>query len=209
MIIRESILLIVLYSLLNIISASAQANKDSFLVGGDGSLRYSFLEYGPNTLRGEINPRGGYFLGNNFVIGLSVPVSFSSRTSTSNSRFSSVFNGTLVEIEKMATTEYGIAPFFRTYFGQTKFRPFLQGQLNYLNTVNTTRFFDTPVPLIKTTRTDISANIGIGLTYFISEYIGLEIIPNVNLGLNNLNSSSFVGLNVGVQFYLPKKSNKP
>jgi hypothetical protein len=91
--------------------ASAQTEKGSFMIGGNASVEFNKNDQNGDT--GEtktfsisINPQAGYFVANNFSLGLSLPVSIS--------RGKSTYPGINGEAESK-TNGFGVAPFVRYY----------------------------------------------------------------------------------------------
>ena len=91
------------------LAASAQTEKDNFLVGGN------FLLNTPkNNTNIAFTPTVGYFLINNFALGANVNLSYSKSTAK--------------------TTSFGVGPFARYYLGTLNIRPFGEADFNFTTT---------------------------------------------------------------------------
>lgn len=101
---------------------NAQTEKGKILVGGQSSLEFTtykssgVTEYtsGDNGKSRylDITPQVGYFIANNFAVGLETPYSFSKEIDGDDSYI---------------TSSFVVVPFVRYYFGKTKVKPYLHG----------------------------------------------------------------------------------
>ncbi|CAN5528767.1 hypothetical protein BH23BAC1_BH23BAC1_28230 [soil metagenome] len=157
-----------------------QTEKDSFLLGGLARVDLTNEPYA------FFSPQLGMFMAKNFALGATVPISFSS-TENSNSFY------------------YGFGPFFRGYFGSSKFKPFLEGGIYFATEhtkfVNNNREF-------KSRRTDNKAHLATGITYFLSPNIGLEGVLKYQVDREYEFTGANLIFNLGLQIYIPKKKNE-
>lgn len=173
--------------------------KGSMLIGanlvnaaaGLGNGHQSFYSFGAS-------PRAGYFLTDNFAIGATLNGSFSG---------SSGFR----------SNAYGGGLFGRYYFGRiadkdgnmNRLRPFLEAGINH--TTGVARFED-----FNGLRRRISFNstnvYGIaGINYFLTKNVALELGLSYQRYLgrpSSIGNQSQLGLNVGMQFFLPIRSKR-
>lgn len=182
---------------------AAQTAKGSWLIGGNAHTRYE-VESGPRIWNTNLNPTVGYFLGNNFALGLGVPLAFSSWKTRPNSYVGTFIDGQAVEITRTARSEIGLSLLIRGYFGAGKFRPFLQAQPGFSKQAGTTVY--RTIPERRYSQNSLALSGGPGLSYFITDHVGLEALVNAvyNDDVRNFPPTS-IGLYFGLQFYLPKK----
>ncbi len=183
----------------------AQTSKKSWLIGGNLYIRRE-VKAGPNTWNIGLFPNAGYFVANNFAMGLTAQASFSFFKTTSNSAAGSFYNGQILLVDKINETEYSLAPFLRGYIGSKKLRPFLQAQIGYFRSRSVTSFL-----AISETRTDTYGGLllgaGVGVAYFVSDSVALEAFLNSTYNEENYRffAPSNIGLNFGIQFHLPAR----
>jgi hypothetical protein len=184
-------------------SLAAQTTKGSWLIGGNAYARYE-ADSGPKGWNINMNPMVGYFLGTNFALGLGVPWSFTSRKNTGNGGMIAFIDGQQVEISRTAQLETGLALLIRGYIGGGRFRPFLQAQPGFSRQVYKTEF--RTIPKRRYLQTSAAISGGPGLSYFITDHVGVEALVNAvyNDDVRNFPPTS-IGLYFGLQFYLPKK----
>jgi outer membrane protein len=164
--------------LLSTISLFSQTEKGKYYLGAQSKLGASFTkqklksntitqEYG-STNTFSLSPQVGYFIADNFVIGIELAMSFSNYTDKNNHSSS-------------ANNTYLFAPFLKYYFSQNEFKPFLFAEYGigtHHSKYNSTYYnFDG--------KSKLSAlAIGGGISYFINSTIGLD------LGINYTSTSS-------------------
>lgn len=150
----------------------AQTDKGDFLVGGSFGFRTN-----SNNSSFSLTPNVGYFFANHFAAGANVTLDFQK---TGNVR----------------TTDLGIGPFMRYYFGNANFRPFLTGGIGYL--MNRYKIND-----IKYTNNGFYTQLGLGGAAFINESVAFEGVAAYNYSdYKNAGSSNGFGLNLGFQVYI-------
>lgn len=162
-------------------TGSGQTEKGSFLVGGDAWFNSAFASSRTPNLSLFLSPTAGLFIANNFAIGAGIGTGFS----ISNS-FSSI--------------NYGISPFVRVYFGESKTKPFLLGEIGYRGATYFT---------LSSSSNSFSGRLGIGLASFINSKVAIETVlgyrVNAGIGTPPLH---YVNLSVGFQIYLPAKKKE-
>lgn len=186
--------------------ATAQTSKGSWLIGGSGSLGYQFSEFYPNTFTATINPRIGYFVGNNIVLGLSLPEGFSRRGNGEDVfPVSSGRASQLVWVTKHTITGLGAGPFFRKYFGTASLRPLIEAQATYQHTI--IRTTSQEGNRFRNTSYNYALEGGAGVSYFVTDHVGLEAILSGQYANGEVRSANPVQirLNIGIQFYLPRR----
>jgi hypothetical protein len=198
---KQIVLLISLILIIRI-SASAQTEKGSFLIGGSGRTNYG----SNNSNKSEsynltFYPQAGYFLFKNFALGIKPAISYN-RYHYLNSF-----------IQK--STTLGISPFIRYYVGSSKIRLFFQGSVGFNQTHNHVIGINPPPldPFISNSNDHtFTQEIGVGLVYFINEHVGLEALINYNHNTNKYGATSSeiqtsnISFNLGFQIYLPGKA---
>ena len=176
----------------------AQTDQGSMLVGGSAGLDYT-VQSGNRAFNASLSPQGGYFVIDNFAMGLRVPLGLQSSTSrTANPSGGDVESNTL-------TYRAGIGPFLRYYFGKSAIRPFVNGGADYQ--YSRTREKDDFSERNRIQRQDsYSIFGGAGMAYFISQFVGLETqLGYTYFRSTELNKYSRLGLTVGLQIYIPQK----
>jgi hypothetical protein len=143
-------------------------------------------------------------VGNNFALGLGIPLYLASQSSTSSKVIISFVDGQQVDIKRMTRSEVVLSLLLRGYFGKGKFRPFLQAQPGVSRLVDKTVY--RTVPERRYSQINAALSGGPGLTYFITDHVGVEALLNAvyNDDVRNFPPTSF-GLYFGLQFYLPKR----
>jgi outer membrane protein W len=180
----------------------SQTEKKSWLIGGsaNGAIHlntYKYYSYG-------IAPQVGYFLFNNFAVGLTPYCSFGYY---SNSKSSAV----------------GIGPFLRYYLGKSKVRFFIEAGSQYsFQNILYKNFQNIPPPNdnLKIKDNTWNENISAGAVYFITKNIGLEAKVQFSyaktksysnsaiLTASSPNPNSYLFIRVGFQIYVPAKEKK-
>lgn len=160
--------------------AHAQTEEKSVLVGGGFSL-----QTGSGNSQFTLNPTVGYFVADNFLVG-----------------------GTLAfntqKLGTVKTTEFGIGPFARYYFGNTNTKPFLVGEFDFLSS--------------KTKQTSTSNEIknngtrfliGLGFAAFVNETVAVEGVSGYSFSkFKNVDGNGGFNLRLGFGIYFNRRSAK-
>ncbi len=164
----------------NDFNSSTATSKGSWLVGGGSNLFFNSTNSkvesngqeldGLNTLSITLGVGAGYFVANNLVIGLELPVTFSRRKDDDIG-----FN--------VRNTTFVVSPFLRYYFGNTNIRPFIQGNIGFGSSKsknNSDTIIANPNdPLVFQpidTKSDIfQYSLNGGIAIFISQNVALDI----------------------------------
>lgn len=149
------------------ISGNAQITKGSILLGGDSKLDFSMANsmIGLNGISGEsvdidFSPQIGFFVFNNFALGLSIPISYGSYKPDNTMVLSS------------ESTSISLVPFFRYYMGKGKIKPYLQGGIG-LGNLKTT--YTNPLEaLYESNGLLILYDIETGIGIFLNEKVSLD-----------------------------------
>lgn len=144
----------------------SQTNKGTILIDAQSNLSLSFTtqksEY--NGLSSDadkstnliLSPSMGYFIADNFVLGLSLPVRFYSSKE---------------EDYTVSQTSFGFGPFARFYFGTSNIKPFLQANVGYVtNSYKIENSFDNE----NGSSNGILFGFGGGVAFFIKESIAIN-----------------------------------
>ncbi len=180
------------------LSLHAQTDQGSMLVGGSAGLDYT-VQSDDKVFNASLSPQGGYFVIDNFAVGLRIPMGLQNSTSRSSPSPDS-------EIEtRTLTYRVGIGPFVRYYFGKSAIRPFINGGADYQ--YSRTREKDNASTGVIIQRQDsYSIFGGVGMAYFISQFVGLESqLGYTYFRSDQLNKYSSLGLTVGLQIYIPQR----
>jgi len=164
--------------LLSTLSLFSQTEKGKYLLGASSNIGASFTkqkfksntttqEYG-NTNTFSLSPHIGYFVADNFAIGIELAMSFSNYKDKNNHSSS-------------ANNTYVFAPFLKYYFSQNEFKPFLFAEYG-IGTHHSKH--DSPYYNYDGKNKLSVLAIGGGVSYFINTTIGLD------LGVNYSRSSS-------------------
>lgn len=166
---KKSLLLTLLIFLITYSTASSQTEKGKYFVGAASTLDFKFSFVTPDKeLLINLAPQGGYFVADQFALGLSVPARIRHYFKASN-----VVNKTL---------QINIGPFLRYYFGKPKkLMPFVHTGFDYglgrfkqkkydENRPVSDPFFDEEPILFR----EFGAEAGFGFSYFITPTIGLN-----------------------------------
>lgn len=175
-------------------SLFAQTQKGSWMAGGSGSFFGSMNSGNLDNAGLSLSPKLGYFLANNFVMGLDLRYGYiGSKTSYSTS------NNYL----------FSISPFIRYYVGKSKFKGFIEGEMGY--GISETKISNT-TPVVSNYKykdDKLLLGISLGASYFFSERVSIEgsfrfSHPSGGTFLeNNYRNLQF---NVGFQIFFPKKT---
>jgi outer membrane protein len=161
------------------ISTFSQTENGKIFIGASSNLNASFINYSSKSDNSNgidfgssnsfsINPRVGYFIIDDFLIGFQASLSFNSfdRDGTSDSSSNSL----------------SFAPFVRYYFLKGQFKPFINARYGFGSSESKFRNFDGLLDESRSTVRDLQ--VGGGVAYFINQTISLE------LGLNYIRSAS-------------------
>lgn len=217
-----AILPLLLFSL----TAFGQLEKGSVLLGGRLGFGSSFSESKSGSAYHEskatnfnFSPDAGYFFGDNWVVGLSIPLAWNNNTSSSVS-----FDGAEGPTREYKSSSYGVAPFVRRYFPfGDKMAAYGQIRLGYSHQ------FTEDIPNIdedsSTTRDldSFQAAATLGLSYFPKSWMGINLsISPLSYSTSSLQedrnqeyldgkSSGFgfgldtSAITLGIDFFLSKK----
>lgn len=167
---------------LSLVSA-AQTYKGNWLVGGAGNLHLGTKNKGTLLM---LSPRFGVFAANNLAVGAIVPLS-------------------LYAYQGATTSSFGLSPFARGYFGSNPTQFLVEARIGYQHYSYNTDNSD-----FNDYADAFTYGIGIGVTRYITEQVGLELLVSYDESGNNdaiLNTANLTGINfnVGFQIYLPGK----
>ncbi len=183
----KKIQLILLFLMINWLSAFGQIQKGNFLIGGTGSfMKQHVTNVSEINTIASLQPNFGYFVGDNFSIGIQLPLNYR--------RY-----GNLI------STGFGISPMLRFYFAKNEksafFIPLTAGVGN--------NNYKTYGSSSKTIYTNYTETFGLGFVYFIQPNIGLETALSYyfqqsknNIMANSNSSARGVNFNVGFQIYM-------
>jgi hypothetical protein len=198
------IISLILFTLLSV-CAIAQPSKGTFLVGGNfsatfGKNEYSFpgADYESKSNTFSFSPRAGYFVADNFLLGLSLPLYFTKSETTSGGL------GGGQTTNESSSNSVGIGPFLRYYipvnekfFVLTEAGYFLAWQ-HYESKVPYPSEGDDKIKQIK---------IGAGLAYFVNKNVAVEMLAAYSNRSGDEENSVVSGLSIeiGFQIYLSKE----
>lgn len=172
----------------------SQTEKGDWLAGGGGSL--FFLKDNTSTQSSfTLSPRVGYFVRNNFALGLSMPVGYSNswlRNSFDDYGFNNF--------------SWGLGLFGRYYFLPNKTKLFLQGE--YGITRLATRMPANSFPF-KYSENKAFYRLGVGAVHFITPNVGVEAILDYRKQNVEFLNSERKGWNIeiGLFSYLGRKNS--
>lgn len=147
-------------------SGFSQTEKGKFIIGANSNLNFSFLssqtklkDYESDKVKNsafEVESEAGYFIGNNFVFGLGLMYS----------------NSTKKEVEdELKSNIFAAGPYANYYFGRKKIQPFLQSSLAFGKNVEK---YDYSSFNEKHDAAIIGYDFGGGISIFISKNIAIE-----------------------------------
>jgi len=171
-----------LFVLMLLVSSSsfAQTEKGSVLVGGGFAMRT-----GEGSSQFLFNPTVGYFFGNNFALGATL-----------------AFNSE--KLGELKSTEFGIGPFARYYFGTANTKPFVVSEFDFVSS-NTKQ---------SSTSNEIKSNgtrflIGLGFAAFVNETVAIEGISGYTYSkFKDVDGSGGFTLRLGFGLYFNRRSAK-
>jgi len=169
------------------LSVAAQTEKGSWMVGANfADLNLGFGKNSTSNFSISANPNVAYFISDNLGVGGEVNVAFLKTKGV-----------------KDAISTIGVQPLIRYYFtNDNKMGIFGQGSIGILSS-----------SIFGNSETGLTFSVGAGLNYFINKNIafeaGLKYI-NVDEKVAGVITNGFlqnnIGLNFGLQIFLPKKS---
>jgi hypothetical protein len=152
----------------------AQTDKGSIMAGGHLSLN---TNKGGSSFR--FNPQLGFFIADNLVIGGDINMDFSKA-------------GTV------KTSEFGIGPFGRYYFGKKQTKPFLVSSANYITVSSKSNSVDI-------NSTGWSFLFGAGFAAFLNRNIAVEGITGYRYAnYSNTEGAGGFNLSLGFQLYFAR-----
>ena len=176
-----------------IISAAvnAQTQRGNIMVGADITHLNLNFQSGNTVFSMTINPKAGWFLRNNKVLGAEVLVDLTTQSGAT-------------------TVRYGVGAFGRNYFGAAssdlvrRSKWFLEANVGISGT-------NTSGSDVEHTSTNgLGLGIGPGLSYFITSNVALEALVKYNLtiGFGNSTTDNAIAANLGFQIFLPGRRVK-
>lgn len=163
---------------------NAQIKQGNWLAGMTGNFRMKLDEN--NYTSWSLNPSVGLFILNRLAIG----------TSTNTYFYRS---------DGMNITTYGLGPYMRYYFfpSDKKINLFLQPSFSFSKTKYDYPETTTPIQLNPFTQT---FTIAAGPSYFINEFIALEMTANhVNVNREEGSDLKYIEMRIGLQVHLGGK----
>jgi len=155
----------------------AQTDRGDWMVGGN----LAFNTAKKNTSI-QFTPQAGYFFAKNFVLGGQLLVDYSEQGTAH-------------------LTSWGIGPFARYYFGETKARPFFTGDFSYLSTR-----FKSDLTNSSTTNDAFEYFLGAGASFFINENVAVDgILGYRHSKYKNEDGSGGLNFKVGFQVFLTRR----
>lgn len=167
-------------ALLMSMATLGQTEQKSVLVGGSFALRT-----GEGSNQFQFNPTVGYFFADNFAFGGTL--SFNSQ-----------------KLGQVKSSDFGIGPFARYYFGNTSTKPFVVGEFDFLSSKTKSSL----------TSTEIKSNgtrflIGLGFAAFVNEIIAVEGVSGYSYSkFKNADGSGGFNLRLGFGIYFNRQSTR-
>lgn len=162
----------------------AQTEKSWWNAGVSVSSFSYATSFAGHSFSASLSPSVGRFVAPNFLLGLGIPVGFSS------SRYS---------VSTNKNFSIGLSPYSRYYFGTSSLKPFLGVDLRYEHL--SLRSESVPAILSTTKGKTIGVSPSIGLAYFINRNVSLDVQLNYNWSRSTLTGTDNSGLP-----YNPKSS---
>jgi hypothetical protein len=152
--------------------AEAQTQKGDWLVGGLLDLNTA-----KNSTTFEFSPNVGYFILENLAIGGTLVYSYD-------------------KLGDLKVTSFGIGPFMRYYFGDTKIRPFFAGDMTFEKQKFTTTAGSS-------TEDAFNWFLGGGAAFFINENVAVDgLLGYGHSKVSDEDGSGGLRLRVGFQVYI-------
>lgn len=163
-----------LVCLLMISVLTAQTDKGAIMAGGQLSLN---TNKGGSSFR--FNPQLGFFVADNFAVGGEMNMDFSKAGTVKSS-------------------ELGLGPFARYYFGKAQTKPFLVSSANYVTVT-------TKSNNLEVNSTGWSFLFGVGFAAFLNRNIAVEGISGYRYAnYSNTEGAGGFSLSVGFQLYFAR-----
>ena len=183
------------------LSVTAQTSKGSFLIGGNGSLRFNNNDADGNkykTSNFSLSPTAGYFLFKNFNAGLSLPTEFSWFRITP-----------ALSVEEIRSNSYsiGVAPFVRYYIPIKSWFVVTEWAYGWYYKKEFYEEIDQSGSVYEheASRRDRRYRVAAGPAFFLNPYTSIEVLANYGrMDAENSPLSNFY-ISVGFQIYLPSK----
>jgi hypothetical protein len=161
--------------ILGVLALNAQTDKGDWMVGGN----LSFNTAKKNTSI-QFSPQAGYFFAKNFVLGGQLSVAYNEQGNTN-------------------ITDFGVGPFVRYYFGETKARPFFTGDMNFLSS-----HVKTEIGSANTTAFEYF--LGGGASFFINDNVAVDgILGYRHAKYKDVEGSGGLNLRIGFQVFLSRR----
>lgn len=178
----------------------AQTEKSNFLIGGTASYTINRYDFGSNRLV-NISPSIGYFFANKWVAGVNLPFTYQksdTRAYTTPVQIYSFSSGVFLKRYLALSNRW-------QWFGQAAYN--YQWYRNNLNDV-----FGSSGNPVDFNQNSWEASLGLGVTYFFNQNIGLEGLLKYNYrnqgSLLATEPQSNVNFNIGLQIYLGRKKQE-
>jgi hypothetical protein len=187
--------LLILFFALGTFFAQAQTSKGGFLVSGGISFIHRNDEYPSSSSTKysslSITPRVGYFIKNNFAIGLSLPLSLTDQMSNS-------IHGSY----GAKSWSLGTGPFIRYYFPLTE-KLFVLTEAGYSWNTNHTKYSENGSFQKEKAR---QLTLGAGAAYFINKNVAIELLAGYRKTTESLAEATTSGIRLegGLQIYLSR-----
>lgn len=171
-------------------NASAQTQKDWYIIGGNISNINLDFQKGNTNFGLDLTPKVAWFIKDNIAVGAQALIGLETR-------------------KGFTTFKYGIGPIARYYFKD-----------NALESVKKTRFFldgnvgingtNSKVGSASTNTNGLGIGFGPGIAYFLNQNIALEVLAKYNLtaGFGNSTTNNNLNIGIGFQIHLPKSKLK-
>jgi hypothetical protein len=167
--------------------------KGNWMIGGSGFGGEYSTTTDLKSFFFQVNPSVGYFLAQQFLVGMRLPISYS--ILSTDAVFSS--------FERIENFSWTYIPFLRFYTGSAgqRVKPFaeLRSRFYYRKQITTLTGVNEPE---KAQDRDGSAQIGGGVDLFVSSCAAVEI--GLFAGKNFDEGKLYGSLNIGFQYFLPK-----
>ncbi len=162
--------------LFSCITLNAQTDKGDWMVGGN--LAFNTAK---NNTSIQFTPQAGYFFAKNFVMGGQLSVAYTEQGS-------------------VHLTDFGIGPFARYYFGETKARPFFAGDMSFIsNRVRTSQ-------TTNASATAFGWFLGAGASFFVNDNVAVDgVLGYRRTKYENENGSGGLNLRIGFQVFLSRR----
>lgn len=181
----------IFFFILTSIITNAQTQRGNVMVGADLTHLNLNFQSGNTVFSMAINPKAGWFLRNNRVLGAEVLVDLTTQSGAT-------------------TVRYGVGAFGRSYMGAAttdlirRSKWFLEANVGISGT-NTSGS-----DVEKTSTNGLGLGFGPGLSYFITSNVALEALVKYNLtiGFGNSTTDNAIAANLGFQIFLPGRRIK-